>query len=224
MATTPATQTTLPTAAELWAVIKKEITGIQLLWETVNGLYFRPQGKDWQALQTDVPLLIRLTQTALMESLLMRVSRLMDPATGRGPGQMTNLSLKRLVKADPTLDKDEAAIRVTWNGAGLKTVRDKYLSHNDLTRSMGTDHTLNIPLEPTDIEALRQLAEALRTLRRNVNPKLGAGAYVDQALDSQVKREIEVLGERLLGGKRFFELLPDHPVLQSALLVFEAQQ
>lgn len=225
MATSLAIPTTPPTAPEIWAVIKKEITGIQLLWETVNGMYFQPAGKNRQALQTDAPLLIHLTQTALMESLLMRVSRLMDPATtGRGPGQMTNLSLKRLVEVDSSIAADEGAIRVIWDGSGLKAVRDKYLSHNDLIRSMAVDHTLNIPLEPADIEALRKLAEGLRTLRRNVNPKLSAGAYVDQALDTQVKQEIEVLEKTLLGGKRFYELLPDHPVLQQALVALEAQQ
>ena len=86
-----------PTSAELWTVIKKEMTGIHLLWETVNGLYFQPQGKEWKALQADAPLLIHLTQTALMESLLMRVSRLLDPAA---TGKMTNLSLKQLVVAE----------------------------------------------------------------------------------------------------------------------------
>lgn len=221
MATTPTEPTTPPTAAELWAVIKKEITGIQLLWETVNGLYIQPRGEGWRALQTDAPLLVHLTQTAIMESLLMRVSRLMDPDT---TGKLTNLSLKQLVIADVSTDADEKALRTVWERSGLVDVRNKYLSHNDLDRLMTVDQTLNIPLESADIEALRQLAEGLRTLRRNVNLKLGAGAYVDQALDLQVKREIEVLEKTILGGIRFFELLPEHPVLQQALVALEAQQ
>ena len=61
-------------------------------------------------------------------------------------------------------------------------------------------------------------------MRRNVNPKLGAGAYVDQALDSQVKQEIEVFEKTLLGGQRFFELLPECPALQQALVALEAQR
>ena len=211
MATTP---TTLPTAAELWAVIKKEITGIQLLWETVNSLYFQPQGKEWRALQGDAPLLIHLAQTALMESLLMRVSRLMDPAA---TGNKTNLSLKQLIAADASIDADEKAIRAIWDGSGLVDVRNKYLSHNDLTQSLSTAHTLNIPLEPLDIGALEALAEGMRTLRRSVNHKLGGDAYIDQGLDAQVRRETETLGNVLLGGNLFFQLLPDHEYLQQAL-------
>ena len=212
------TQTAPPTAAELWTVIKKEITGIQLLWEAVNGLYFQSSGKAWRALQADTPMLIHLTQTALMESLLMRVSRLMDPAA---TGKLTNLSLKQLVAADASINTDEKAIRAVWDGSGLVDVRNKYLSHNDLNRLMAADHTLNIPLEPLDIEALRQLAEGLRTLRRDVNPKMEAAAYVDQGLDKQVQHEVETLGDALRRGEIFFKLLPE---LKSALDAVEAQQ
>lgn len=219
------TDTTSPTAIELWTVIKKEITGIQLLWGTVNGLYFQPQGKEWRALTAVAPLLVHLMQTALMESLLMRVSRMMDPAsTGAGKGAKPNLSLKQLVSADASIDDDEKALRAIWEGSGLVDVRNKYLSHNDLNRSLSADHTLNIPLEPADIEALRQLAEGLRTLRRTVNLKLCGSAYVDQGLDAQSQREVEVLGESLLGGRLFLKLLPDHPALQQVLESAGAQQ
>lgn len=216
---------TKATATELWTGINKEITGIQLLWEAVNGLYFQQQGKEWRALQADAPLLVHLTQTALMETLVMRVSRLMDPAaTGRGNGAKPNLSLKQLVAANASIDADEKTLRVIWNKSKLKAVRNKYLSHNDLDRSLSVQHTLNIPLEPEDIEALRQLAEGLRTLRRNVNPKLGGDAYVNQKLDLQVMREIGVLGQSLLGGRLFFELLPQHAALQQVLASAEAPQ
>lgn len=203
-----------PSTAELWDIIKKEITGIQLLWETVNGLYFQPKGKGLLALETDAPLLTHLTQTALMESLLMRVSRMLDPAA---KGNKTNLSLKRLVAADASIDADDKEIRVIWDASALKTVRDKYLSHNDLNRSITVDHTLNIPLEAADIQALQKLTEGFRALRRNVNHRLGKGAYVDQGLDAQVRRETETLGNVLLGGNLFFQLLPDHEYLQQAL-------
>jgi len=109
MATTNAPN---PATIELWTVLKKEITGIQLLWETVNGLYFQPQGKEWQLLMADAPLLVHLMQTGLMESLLMRVSRMMDPAT---TGKLTNLSLKQLVNADASIEADEKTLRAIWD-------------------------------------------------------------------------------------------------------------
>lgn len=229
------TNTPNPTAVEIWTVIKKEITGIQLLWETVNGLYFQPQGTEWRTLEADVPLLFHLTQTALMESLLMRVSRMLDPAA---TGKLKNLSLKQLVAADANIDADEKAIRAIWDSSGLAGIRNKYLSHNDLERSLTEKHTLmteehalmtkghalNIPLSFENINALKALAEGLRELRRNVTQKLSQCAYVDQLLDAQSLRDIEVLGKSLLGGRLFFELLPDQPVLQQAFSSAEARQ
>lgn len=87
-----------PTAIELWGVLKKEITGVQMLWEVVEHVYFEPQGKGFATLESDVPLLSRLAQTVLMESLLMRLSRLMDPANSDRKGDKPNLSLKRLLE------------------------------------------------------------------------------------------------------------------------------
>lgn len=210
MPTTPATQTTPPTAAELWVVIKKEITGIQLLWETVNGLYFQQQGKEWRTLGNDTPLLIRLTQTALIESLLMRVSRLMDPATtGRGQSQMTNLSLKRLVEVDSSIPVHETVIRGIWDESELKAVRDKYLSHNDLQQALSEEHTLNIPLNTANIEALKKLTKGLRVFRRDVNQKLSGCTYIDQGLDLKIQNEIETLGCVIAAGNQFLKESPD---------------
>ena len=79
-----------------------------------------------------------------MESLLMRVSRLMEHDA---IGKYANLSLSQLVKSNTSLDGDEQAVLTVWNSSQLKWVRDKYLSHNDLDRSLTTAHTLNIPLE-----------------------------------------------------------------------------
>ena len=89
----------------------------------------------------------------------MRLSRMLDPAA---TGKLTNLSLKQLLAADVSIDADEKAIRAIWDGSGLKTVRDKYLSHNDLQRSLTEEHTLNIPLSHENINALKVLAEGLR--------------------------------------------------------------
>lgn len=215
MMTTPTPQ---PTATELlWNIIKKEITGIQLLWEAVDGLYFRPQGRGLATLEPNVPLLFRIMQTAIMESLLMRISRLMDTGvSGKGRGKKTNLSLKRLVGLCVSLAPDEEITRELWDSSTLQNLRDKYLSHNDLARSLTVDHTLNIPLESADIEALRALAGGLRELRRSVNHKLTATAYLDGSLDIQVQHELGVLSKSLLGGAAFFKLLPDHETLQRA--------
>lgn len=206
------------TAGELWIVLKKEITGIQALWETVEGMYLNPQGYALSALKEDTPLVSRLIQTALMESILVRMSRLMDPAnSGRKEGDRPNLSLQRLVALEPGITDSEIVVRSLWNGSNLKIVRDKYLSHNDLTRSMDKPDSLNIPLEIADIEALRTIVAALRTFRRNVHLKLSSGTpYLDESLSLEIKRDVDVLNRSMLGGRLLFQLLPNHQVLQQA--------
>ena len=211
------TNTTSPSIMDLWNIVKKEITGIQLLWQTANGLYFLPHGRGVAMLEQAMPTLFRLTQTVLMESLLMRVSRLMDPAnSGKPEGDRPNLSLKRLVETDSRISCDEKIIRKIWDDSKLKSVRDKYLSHNDLDRVSAAEHTLNIPLTEADIEALQALVSGLRKLRKDVNHKLVGAAYLDEHLDLQVRRELGGLSRLLRGGELFFELLPDHEVLQRA--------
>ena len=209
-----------PSISNIWAVISKEITGIQLLWEAVEQMYFKAQpAQGIAALERDTPLLFRLMQTAMMESLLMRMSRLMDPAaTGTKP----NLSLKQLTSTDPELGPVVSGVCEAWDASTLKDIRNKYLSHNDLARSLTEKHTLAIPLSMGDVEAMRGLAAALRSLRRVVSQDVSGAPYLDGALDSQMSHEIDVLGRTIVAGSCFYRLLPEHGFLQEALSTTEA--
>jgi hypothetical protein len=206
-------------ATDLWVVLKKEITAIQLLWSAIDELYIKPPGNGLKTLQSFMPELFGMMQTAFMESLLLRVSRLMDPAkTGRGTNSYFNLSLQRLVSLDVCAKEDEILIRTMWDASGLRSIRDKYLSHNDLNWSMTEDHTLTIPLNEEDIIEMRKLAEGLREFRRSVNQKLTGLPYVDQNLDSLIQCQVNGLNTALLAGDTFFNLLPRHEQIQQAWL------
>ncbi len=207
-------------ASDIWAVISKEITGIQLLWEAVEGMYFKQSASNRLALlEANTPLLFRLIQTSMMESLLMRVSRLMDPAvTGTKP----NLSLKQLTSTDPELGPAVRGVCEAWDASALKNIRNKYLSHNDLARSLNEEHTLSIPLSSADVEAMRGLAAALRSCRRVVSQKVSGSAYLDKTLDIQISHEIDVLDRTLMAGDCFYRLLPEHAFLQEAISAVEA--
>lgn len=205
------------TTSTLWDILKKEITGIQLLWETVECLYFEEKGLGISTLAKDVPLLYRLMQTAVMESLVMRMSRLMDPAASGGGTEKANLSLRRLAEACSDTAQDVQVVWDIWNASNLKHVRNKYLSHNGLTRSLSESHTLNIPLDEADVVAMRELASGLREFRRNVHDRLNPGvAYLDESVGLHVQHETEVLNRSLLGSELFFRLLPEHEALQRA--------
>ena len=209
-----------PSISNIWAVISKEITGIQLLWEAVEGMYFKqPSRKGLASLDKDAPLLFRLMQTAMMESLLMRMSRLMDPPTTMGK---SNLSLDQLTRADQQFDQAASDLRKAWDRSTLKDIRNKYLSHNDLARSLNEEHTLSIPLSSDDVEAMRGLAVAWRSFRRVVSLKVSGAAYLDETLDGQMSHELDVLNRTMLAGDYFYRLLPEHAFLQEAFAVIEA--
>lgn len=206
-----------------WSRIKQEITGIQLLCDAVEQMFLRkPLQNGIAQMGTDSPLLYRLTQTAMMESLLMRISRLMDPAaSGRG-GSHPNLSLMQLVEIEPKISSDVDELHQIWNASGLKTIRDKYLSHNDLDRASRQEHSLNIPLSNEDLEIMHSLATALLEFRRTISLKLDCSAYLDESPSLLVIREVGMLNRILLAGKCFYELLPDHAFLQDELHQIES--
>lgn len=205
------------TAREIWGCLNKEITGVQLLWAAARHLFFSESSEGPASLLERAPLLSGLVQTALLESLLMRVARLMDPATsGRGQGEKPNLSLKRLVNGDARLSAYVAPVIELWNGSGLKDVRSQYLSHNDLVRSRTQSHTLSIPLGSADITALEVLVNALREMQRSVHKKITDASWLDGTLDVNASREVAGLISSLQAADVFFELLPEHDALQRA--------
>lgn len=215
-----------PSTSDIWAVISKEITGIQLLWTAVEQLYFKgASDRGIASLEQETPVLYRLMQTALMESLLMRMSRLMDPsASGRGAGAQPNLSLARLMDVDTSLASEIGRVRLAWDASGLRSIRDKYMSHNDLARATTQEHTLNIPSSSLDIDAMRALAQGLREFRRGVHQMVNGVAYLDEAVSTQLEREADVLNRSLVAGGCFYQLLPDHACLQEALAEVESKQ
>lgn len=207
-----------PAIEEVWSLVKKEIAGIQVIWEAVNDLFFQPQGEGWRSFGLDTPLLFGLTQTVYIESLVMRIARLMDSSSR---GKQQNLSLARLLSLAPELATDEATVSSIWDGSGLIQIRNKYLSHNDLTRQLAVDHTVNIPLAAGEIGALRELVEALLAFQQAANLKLQGASYLHEGLTVLVQAEVQVLSKRLLGGEQFFKLLPEHECLQLALAEVE---
>jgi hypothetical protein len=158
-----------PAIEEVWSLVKKEIAGIQVIWEAANDLFFQPQGEGWRSFGLDTPLLFGLTQTVYIESLVMRIARLMDPSSSGRSGERQNLSLARMFSLAPELATGEGTIRSLWDGSGLSQIRNKYLSHNDLTRQLAVDNTVNIPLAAGEIGALKELVEALLAFQQAAN-------------------------------------------------------
>lgn len=201
-------------AANLWELIKKEITGIQLLWETMSGLYLDDGSDQWRVIDESAPVFFRLTLSAYMESLLTRISRLMDPA--RDGKDRENLTLARIATLVPACAPSVTKLRGSWSDSSLVPLRNKYLSHNDLTRIQSEPHALNMLLSGEDIARIRDLVSGLVDLRAAINMQLGLGPSLDAAIRKRAEFERRVLCRTLAGSRLFFELLPESDVLQHA--------
>lgn len=170
-----------------------------------------------QALEDDTPGLYRLMQTAMMESLLMRIARLMDPAcSGKGKDAKPNLSLARLVVVNANLASGLDPVKKRWDESMLGAVRCKYLSHNDLLRAQSEAHTLTIPLSPAEVSAVGAMVAALREFRATANPEIRQAAYVDIGLDMQMSRECEILNRTLQARHEIFNNLSEQVCLRNA--------
>jgi len=191
---------------QLWDILTNEINGIQLIWGTLERLYSM-QGQGLATLARNVPLFHGLMQTALVKSLLMRISRLMDDSTS---GKSKNASLKLLAEVDNNVTSDISQVFEIWHSSNLNNVRNKYFAHNDLGRSLNESHRVNVPLDEMDIAAIKRLVAALRDFRQKVHRKLRNRPYLDDVLDKEIECEIKVLDRCLMEGELFFKLLPEH--------------
>lgn len=183
----------------LWPRIKQELAGIQLMWGSLDGLFFSANDKpglSW--LHAEVALLSGLMQTSMMESLLMRIARLMDPAaSGKGHRGGENLSLRALAKAHPSLIDQVKTLTSIWDDSNLKRLRDKYLSHNDLQRSHFEQPTINMPMTAADVAGLSGLVDSLLEFRKAANHVTVGAAYLDGALTLHLDRQVDTLDRML---------------------------
>jgi hypothetical protein len=183
----------------LWPRIKQELAGIQLMWTSLDGLFFRANDKpglSW--LHVEVTLLSGLMQSSMMESLLLRIARLMDPpAAGKGNRGAENLSLRALAEAHPSLTDQVNTLKGKWEESDLKRLRDKYLSHNDLKRAQSEQHTINMPMTAADIAGVSSLVDGLMEFRKTANHVIVGAAYLDGSLTLSLDRQLDTLDRML---------------------------
>lgn len=185
-----------PEVRDQWILVRKEILGLQLLYRMLRGLYWDAPRPMYEH-RADFPLVGRGIQTALAESVLVRLARLMDRASTTGRG---NLSLERIGQGLPAVAQAIEALCAKWSGSTLSDLRNRYLSHNDLALMTSVEHTLNIPLGEDDLYTLDELINELLVLRQLVNAELRMPVYLDASVELQVRHEVEVMGRMLNGG------------------------
>jgi|JI10StandDraft_1071094.scaffolds.fasta_scaffold342414_2 hypothetical protein len=199
-------------------IIKSELALLSVQLDSYRAVFLLEQDKRNELVKDSAPGFFALHQMAMVESILMRVSRLMDPEKSVG---QDNASFKRLVQFSPfnTHAKDWTAIHEEWNDGGkfgrVRHLRNKFLAHNDLTlwkcRPPGQSW---IPISPDDFQCLIDLAKALWALLRKV---YRAEWKSDLLPPDGVQGEHPTKILRCLAGARFLSELVNEDGLQAAI-------
>lgn len=118
--------------------IKSELALLSVQLDSYGALFLLEQDRRAELLAETAPGFFVLHQVAMVESILMRVSRLMDPDfTGKGKYKKENSSFEALVNSVVSNSVNErfCCIIEAWRPGGkfhrIKELRDKWISHND---------------------------------------------------------------------------------------------
>jgi AbiU2 len=161
---------------------------LKLLWTLLNAyqeLFLVEQDKRADLLAQTAPGFFAVMQVALIESILMRIFRLMDEASMGGSANCSFEALRKLIAKQPPSQRKNAnefrlrlrlrQLRKDWGVAGglyagLKKIRNKVLAHNDYThharRGKGQ---LWMALTTKEFDLAHQLAQRLWDLYRQGN-------------------------------------------------------
>jgi hypothetical protein len=202
---------------QIWSMLKMEIAGIQLLWEVIEGLT-SDNLHSQKIMAENAPCFWGLTTAIYLESLISRVSRLMDPPA---TGSHKNISLARLATLDKNFEAEVLRFRSDWESSALDELRNKLLAHNDYDRFTTSSHTVNLPITSEDLASLGAFVNRLLSLRNSINKSLG-GASVLNAPVAPLDCKPETVFRLLSAGNLFFNLLPENEQLQRAYIHLNA--
>ena len=140
--------------------IKNELVSAWAYLITYVELYDHPDPKRMELLQETPPGFFSLVQSALLDAILIRLTRLMDAPGSSGNASKLNLSFKRLFLGNnyPNAAKKFELVKNDWEGnKSLLTYRNKIFAHNDLEIARGTTPQVSTKLQAQDVTNLRQL-------------------------------------------------------------------
>lgn len=199
---------------DIWSMLKKEIAGIQLLWEIIEGLT-KDDSRHQKVMKESAPRFWGLTTAVYLESLISRFSRLMDP---QATGSYQNVSLARLGLYQHLNERIKVkifSIQNQWKSSAVDVLRNKLLAHNDFERFKTTRHTINLPITQQDLTELGTFVGQLFSLRNEINRALGGASVLNTPIASPDCNPASVF-RQLIAGDLFFTFLPESEQLQQA--------
>jgi hypothetical protein len=149
---------------EVFDAIGHEVTWLHAIWLNYRQLYAEKETVD--LLNTAAPAFARINQDALLDGVLLHLSRLTDPpSSGKGRDNLVLDRLKPLAKAsgDPKLvaELDSALAKVKTTCSDLREHRNKRIAHLDY----------NVALETAKLPGFsrQSIGDALKAVRDAMN-------------------------------------------------------
>ena len=173
---------------EILQALKQEMTAVWTYLYAYVGLFEHTDPRRMKLLEKADPSFFALVQSALIECVLIRLARLMDPKESGRNNTNQNLSFRRLFC--PCSDQsdlaeasaDFAAVCRDWNGAKfqpLKEHRDKVQAHNDVPTIQGAPPMVSTKMTVENVRLLRELFCRLWKILAAANSILKGSALVE---------------------------------------------
>jgi len=151
---------------EIHDAIKQEMNAVWAYIHAYSELFEHPDQRRMELLEETAPSFFALVQTALIECVLIRMARLMDPQESGRNNANQNLSFDRLFSScTDASDLAEAAVQFAevcrdWQGIKyrqLKEYRNKVQAHNDFPTIKGAPSLINTKLDLDDVKLIKEL-------------------------------------------------------------------
>lgn len=141
--------------------VKTELVSAWAYLITYVELFDHHDPKRMELLQETAPGFFSLVQSALLDAIFIRLTRLMDPADSSKDGAKPNLSFERLFLSNYPLAAGKfALVKKDWQCGDLNSLqayRNKVIAHNDLKLARQVTPQVTAKLGSQDVTNLRQL-------------------------------------------------------------------
>ena len=170
---------------EVLDALKQEMIAAWAYLYAYVELFEHSDPKRVQLLEKTAPTFFALVQSSLIECVLIRLARLMDPQES---GNKQNLSFSRFFclcaesQDFAEINAQFAVLCRDWNGAKfqpLKEHRNKVQAHNDLPTIKGTHPSVSTKMTVDDVRFLRELFCSLWKVLATANSILNGTALVE---------------------------------------------
>lgn len=191
---------------ELLEIIKREMALLSVQLDSYQAMYLLEQDSRRRLIDDTAPGFFAVVQVSMVESILMRVARLMDPPKSSG---QSNGSFSRLLSDDThrSLEPEWQEVLNEWKDDGrfgaVRRLRNKHLGHNDLgVWEAKRQGEVWIPITAGEFDAVASLAKALWALLRSVHREaLGSDLLAPAAMRGEPPAQIL----RCLAGSTFLD-------------------